>query len=138
MSARGLRTQAAGEGFAAGGRCRGCCGRCMEIGMSALSEIRYERPAKRRCCCSGKERRSACEGVYSRALSPPVYVASEIVNAPLLPPACEFWAVGEVVAVAPGGLELSVLDSDLGDGFKVLVVDASIVVEAIETDPGSG
>lgn len=42
------------------------------------------------------------------------------------------------MAVAPGGLELSVLDSDVGDGLETLVVDASIVVEAIDADPGWG
>lgn len=58
-------------------------------------------------------------------------------NAPLLPPVCEVWVFGEFVAVAPGVLELSVLDSDVGDG-ETLVVDASIVVEAIDADPGWG
>lgn len=41
MSACRYRTQTAGEGFAGGSRCGGCCGRCMERGVSALSSIRY-------------------------------------------------------------------------------------------------
>lgn len=75
--------------------------------------------------------------LFSRAPAP-IYAASEIVNAPLLPPVCEFWAIDEVVAVAPGGLELSILDSDVEDGLETLVVDGSIVVEAIDADPGWG
>lgn len=42
------------------------------------------------------------------------------------------------MAVAPDELELSVLGSDVGDGLETLVVDASIVVEAIDAGPECG